>query len=174
MFSLNGIPVFLVDIKGDISGLVKAGGNNSVVSQRKDQLGLADDYFQSFPVRFWDIFGEKGIPLRIGIGDLGIIFLARLLDLNSTQEGVLNLAFKIAKDKNLKLATILDLRSLLKYLFDNYKNYQDLYGNVSVSTIGAIQRQLLVLENEGGNNIFGVNTLDIDCLLYTSPSPRDA
>lgn len=161
IFSLNNIPVFLVDIKGDLSGLVNVGKNESIVSKKIKEFKLSDNYLQNFPVRFWDIFGDKGIPLRIALKDLGVLFLSRLLNLNFTQEGVLNLAFKVSQDKEFDLVSIDDLRALLKYLADNYKDYQDLYGNVSLSTIGAIQRQLLVVENEGGNIFFGTPSLNI-------------
>lgn len=166
-FSQAGVPVFLVDVKGDLSGLVAKGEHSGKVGERIDTFRLPEDYLQSFPVRFWDVFGEKGIPIRVTISEMGPMLLARLLNLNNTQEGLLNLVFKVADDNNWHLIDLKDLRGMLKHVGDNAKEYRLQYGNVSSASIGAIQRQLLRLENEGAEQLFGEPELNLQDLMQT-------
>lgn len=166
-FSQAGVPVFLVDVKGDLSGLVTQGAHSGKVGERMDAFGLPEDYLQSFPVRFWDVFGEKGIPIRVTISEMGPMLLARLLNLNNTQEGLLNLVFKVADDNSWHLIDLKDLRGMLKHVGDNAKEYRLQYGNVSSASIGAIQRQLLRLENEGAEQLFGEPELNLQDLMQT-------
>ncbi|MDG6881029.1 Ornithine/acetylornithine aminotransferase [Phocoenobacter uteri] len=167
-FSNDGIPVFLVDVKGDISGLSQAGTMQGKVAERVNQFNLSSEsYFSSFPVSFWDVFGETGIPLRTTISELGPVLLSRLLNLNDTQEGLLNLVFRVADDKGLLLIDLKDLRAMLQYVGENAKTFRMEYGNVSVASIGAIQRALLSLENEGGDKLFGEPSLNLDDWLQT-------
>lgn len=162
-FSDDGVPVFLVDVKGDISGLVKPGEMKGKVGERVEQFDLGgESYFQRYPISFWDVFGQNGIPLRTTISEMGPLLLARLLDLNETQEGVLNLVFRVADDKQLLLIDLKDLRSMLRHVADNAKEYRLEYGNVSAASIGAIQRALLTLENEGGAHLFGEPALNLE------------
>ncbi|RRD88810.1 DUF853 family protein [Conchiformibius steedae] len=161
VFSSQGIPVFLADVKGDLSGLVKAGTAEGKIGSRLDELGLNAEYFSGFPVRFWDVYGQTGIPVRVSMEQMGVLLLARLMNLNDAQEGVLNLVFRVAQDKNWRLIDIADLRSMLNYVSQNRHQYQTIYGNVSTSTIGAIQRQLLQLESEQAEKFFGLPKLDL-------------
>ncbi|MBS9783440.1 MAG: DUF853 family protein, partial [Pasteurella sp.] len=167
-FSNDGVPVFLVDVKGDISGLIKAGTMQGKVAERVEQFDLdGENYFSPFPVSFWDVFGETGIPLRTTISELGPVLLSRLLNLNDTQEGLLNLVFRVADDKGLLLIDLKDLRAMLQYVGENAKAFRMEYGNVSVASIGAIQRALLSLENEGATQLFGEPSLNLDDWLQT-------
>ena len=166
-FSDAGIPVFLVDVKGDLSGLIEAGSNSGKIGERMAQFGLGDDYLHGFPVRFWDVFGEQGIPLRVTISEMGPLLLSRLLNLNDTQEGVLNLVFRVADDNGWHLIDLKDLRGLLKHVSDNAAQYRGQYGNVSAASVGAVQRQLLTLENEGAANLFGEPALNLQDWLQT-------
>lgn len=161
-FSNNGVPVFLVDVKGDLSGLVQAGNFSGKIAERIEQFGLGgENYLSDFPVSYWDVFGETGIPLRTTISEMGPMLLARLLNLNDTQEGLLNLVFRVADDKGLLLIDLKDLRAMLKFVAENAKSFQVEYGNVSAASVGAIQRALLALENEGATNLFGEPALDL-------------
>ncbi len=167
-FSAAGVPVFLVDVKGDLSGLAEAGGNSGKVAERIAQFGLdAAQYLQGFPVRFWDVYGESGIPVRVTLSEMGPMLLARLMNLNDTQEGVLNLVFKVADDKGWHLIDLKDLRGMLQYVSDNAKDFRASYGNVSAASVGAIQRQLLALESEGGDSFFGEPELNLQDWLQT-------
>ncbi|MCW9699062.1 helicase HerA-like C-terminal domain-containing protein [Avibacterium sp. 20-129] len=167
-FSDDGVPVFLVDVKGDLSGLVKAGEFQGKVAERIAQFHLGgESYLQGYPVSFWDVFGETGIPLRTTISEMGPLLLSRLLNLNATQEGLLNLVFRVADDKGLLLIDLKDLRAMLKYVAENAKTFQVEYGNVSAASVGAIQRALLTLENEGATNLFGEPALNLDDWLQT-------
>ena len=167
-FSDNGVPVFLVDVKGDLSGLVKAGAFSGKVAERIEQFQLGgESYLSGFPVSFWDVFGESGIPLRTTISEMGPLLLARLLNLNATQEGLLNLVFRVADDKGLLLIDLKDLRAMLKFVAENAKTFQVEYGNVSAASVGAIQRALLTLENEGAANLFGEPALNLQDWLQT-------
>lgn len=167
-FSDDGVPVFLVDVKGDLSGLVSAGTMQGKIAERIEQFNLGgEQYLAGYPVSFWDVFSESGIPLRTTISEMGPLLLARLLNLNSTQEGLLNLVFRVADDKGLLLIDLKDLRAMLKHVADNAKTYQIEYGNISAASVGAIQRQLLTLENEGAANLFGEPALNLEDWLQT-------
>ncbi len=166
-FSRIGVPVFLSDIKGDLSGLAKAGGGNAKVQARVEQLALADFAYRAFPVTFWDVFGEMGHPVRATVSDMGPLLLGRMLNLNDTQQGVLTLVFKVADDNGMLLLDFKDLRSMVQYVGDNAKEFTTGYGNISTASIGAIQRGLLELESQGAEKFFGEPMLDIDDLLQT-------
>lgn len=167
-FSDDGVPVFLADVKGDLSGLAQAGGFSGKVAERINQFNLGgEDYLSGYPVSYWDVFGETGIPLRTTISEMGPMLLSRLLNLNDTQEGLLNLVFRVADDKGLLLIDLKDLRSMLKFVADNAKAFQVEYGNVSAASIGAIQRALLTLENEGAEKLFGESALNLQDWLQT-------
>lgn len=166
-FSAAGIPVFLVDVKGDLSGIVNAGDGSGKVGEKMQEFGIDAGTLKGFPVRFWDVFGESGIPLRVTISELGPLLLARLLGLNNTQEGLLNLVFKVCDDQGWHLIDIKDLRGMLKYVADNADTYRTTYGNVSAASVGAIQRALLTLENQGGEKLFGEPALNLQDWLQT-------
>lgn len=166
-FSCEGIPVFLVDVKGDLSGISRAGSNSGKVGERMAEFGLEEDWLQNYPVRFWDVFGQSGIPVRVTVSEMGPMLLSRLMNLNDTQEGLLNLVFKVADDKGWHILDLKDLRSMLKHVSDHAAEYRTQYGNVSAASIGAIQRQLLTLENEGANNFFGEPALNLEDWLQT-------
>ncbi|MDB5842582.1 MAG: hypothetical protein JWQ23_4534, partial [Herminiimonas sp.] len=162
-----GVPVFMADVKGDLSGLAHAGGGNPKVKERLDMLGMTEPAWQGCPVTFWDVFGEKGHPVRATISDLGPLLLARMLNLNDTQEGVLQLVFKIADDNGLLLLDTKDLRAMLQHVGDNAATFQTEYGNISAASIGAIQRGLIGIEEQGGDQFFGEPMLNIDDLMQT-------
>ncbi|MEW5717606.1 MAG: helicase HerA-like domain-containing protein, partial [Chloroflexota bacterium] len=162
-----GVPVFLADVKGDLSGISQPGGNNPKVADRVKQLELKDFAFSGCPVTFWDVFGEQGHPVRATISDMGPLLLSRLLDLNETQSGVLALIFKIADDNQMLLLDLKDLRAMVQYVGDNAKQFKTEYGNVSAASVGAIQRGLLQLEQQGADKFFGEPQLDLDDLLQT-------
>jgi len=166
-FSRIGVPVFMSDIKGDLSGLAKAGGGNAKVAERVAQLKLQDFAHRAFPVTFWDVFGEMGHPVRATVSDMGPLLLGRMLNLNDTQQGVLTLVFKIADDNGLLLLDFKDLRAMVQHVGDNARDYTTEYGNVSVASIGAIQRGLLQLEQQGAERFFGEPMLNIDDLMQT-------
>ncbi|MCP2040804.1 DNA helicase HerA-like ATPase [Neisseria sp. HSC-16F19] len=166
-FSAGGVPVFLVDVKGDLSGLMQAGQGSGKVGERMAQFGLPEHWLQGFPVRFWDVFGEAGIPLRVTISAMGPMLLARLMKLNDTQEGLLNIVFRVADDNGWHLIDLKDLRGLLKHVSDHAAEYRSRYGNVSPASVGAIQRQLLALENEGADVLFGEPDLNLSDWLQT-------
>lgn len=168
-FSSLGVPVFAADIKGDLSGVAAAGGNKESVDKRVREWGLAKKgfAFQAFPVQFWDVFGASGVPARAAVADMGPLLLGRLLGLNDIQTAVLTLVFKIAKDESLELIDLDDLRTLLEYAGNNAARYAPAYGNISMASIGAIQRGLLGLEHEGATAFFGEPALDMDDLIRT-------
>ena len=168
-FSSMGVPVFATDIKGDLSGVSKAGGNNVYLQKSVDTYQLTSKGFdyRGFPVCFWDIFGEQGHPLRTTISEMGALLLSRLLGLNEIQSSVLSMAFRIADEEQLLLIDIKDLRKMLEYLGNERNKYTVSYGNVSPTSIGAIQRGLLALEDQGGNKFFGEPALDIFDFLQT-------
>lgn len=161
------IPVFLVDVKGDLSGLCKKGEKSGKIADKMTYFSLPGEYLDGFPVRFWDTFGQKGIPFRITVSQMGASLLARLLELNQTQEGVLNILFKVADDDGLLLIDFKDLRAMLGHIHDNKAQYQTKYGNISTASVGAIQRALLKLENEGADKIFGEPAILLDDLIQT-------
>lgn len=169
-FSEAGIPVFLADVKGDLSGIVNAGSDSGKVAERIAEFGLGSGWLQGFPVRFWDVFGETGIPVRVTISEMGPMLLARLMNLNDTQEGLLNLVFRVADDNGWHLIDLKDLRGMLKHVADNAAEYRSQYGNVSPASVGAVQRQLLTLENEGAANLFGEPALNLEDWMQTEGS----
>src|SRR5258706_3092663 len=166
-FSSIGVPVFMADVKGDLSGLAKAGGGNPKVAERAKSLKL-DIAFAACPVVFWDVFGKSGHPVRATVSDMGPLLLSRMLDLNDTQEGVLNLVFRIADDHGLLLLDSKDLRAMLQHVGENAAQFTTEYGNVSAASIGAIQRGLLALEHQGATEFFGEPMLDIADLMQTA------
>jgi len=166
-FSRIGVPVFLTDIKGDLSGVAKKGGGNAKVQARVEQLHLDDFAHRAYPVTFWDVAGKQGHPVRATVSDMGPLLLGRMLNLNDTQQGVLTLVFKIADDNGMLLLDFKDLRAMVQHVGENAKTYTTEYGNVSTASIGAIQRGLLQLEHEGGAELFGEPMLDIADLMQT-------
>jgi len=166
-FSDLGVPVFLADIKGDLSGMAKPGGDNPKIADRVEKLGLTDFSYKACPVTFWDIFGDLGHPLRTTVSEMGPLLLSRILSLNDTQSGVLNLIFRIADDNGLLLLDLKDLREMTRFVGDNAADFKTEYGNISTASIGAIQRNLLVLEEQGGDRLFGEPALDINDLIQT-------
>jgi len=166
-FSRIGVPVFMADIKGDFSGIANAGKLSPKLKERLDRLGMPEPAWSGVPVTFWDVWGEQGHPVRATISDMGPLLIARLLNLNETQEGVLALAFKIADDNQLLLIDLKDLRALLQFVGDNAAKFKTEYGNISTASIGAIQRGLLQIEQQGGDRFFGEPMLDIADLMQT-------
>jgi len=165
-FSRAGVPVFCADVKGDLSGIAVAGEPKDFLAERAETIGFTDDYkFEASPTIFWDLFGKKGHPIRTTISDMGPLLLSRLMDLSDAQEGVLNIAFRLADDDGMLLLDLPDLRALLKHIGDNYKEMSTTYGNVSRASVGAIQRRLLVLEEQGGDAFFGEPAMDITKLM---------
>lgn len=171
-FSALGVPVFLADIKGDLSGLAAAGANTPKLSERLTRLGIDVPEFRSSPVTFWDVWGEQGHPVRATVSDLGPLLLARLLNLNETQEGVLTIAFRVADDNGLLLLDLKDLRAMLTFVADQQSEIKTRYGNVSPASVGAIQRALTQIEQQGGEAFFGEPMLDVNDLLQTDTSGR--
>jgi DNA helicase HerA-like ATPase len=164
-FSYIGTPVFMADVKGDLSGMAAAGTVSPKLQQRLDQLGITDFTPYASPVCFWDVFGQSGHPIRATVSDMGPLLLARLLGLNDTQAGVLTIVFKVADDQGLLLLDLKDLRALVQYIGDNAAQFKTQYGNVSTASIGAIQRGLLTLEEQGADRFFGEPMLDIADLM---------
>ena len=171
-FSDIGVPVFMADVKGDLAGICKPGSDNAKVSERVQQLGLSGFKYTAYPVVFWDIFGEQGHPLRSAISEMGPLLLGRVLNINDTQSGVLALVFKVADDNGLLLLDLKDLRAMLQFIGDNAKSLTTQYGNVSAASIGAIQRRLLELEQQGGDKFFGEPALNIADLMQTDEHGR--
>src|SRR5579885_1222374 len=166
-----GVSVFAADIKGDLSGISEPGEKKDFILKRAADVGI--DYEpDQFPVVFWDLFGEQGHPIRATVSEMGPLLLARIMDLNDTQEGVLNIAFRIADDQGLLLLDLKDLQSLLVYVADNASEFTTKYGNISSATVGAIQRQLLVLEYQAGAKFFGEPALDIKDLMRADRDGR--
>lgn len=160
-FSQAGVPCFMADMKGDLSGISMPGKLNGFIEKRKEEFGIDSPEFSGCPVRFFDVFGEQGHPLRASVSSLGPQLLARLLGLNDTQTGVLNIVFRIADERELLLIDMKDLRSMLNYVAENAAQFTVSYGNISSASIGAIQRALLELENQGADNFFGEPEFDI-------------
>jgi DNA helicase HerA-like ATPase len=166
-FSRIGVPVFMADVKGDLAGISQAGEAAGKVKERIDELKLKDFKFEACPTVFWDAFGTQGHPIRMTMSELGPLLLSRMLDLNEIQSGVLNAVFKVADDEKLLLLDLKDLRAMLKHVGDNAKDYTTRYGNISSASIGAIQRGLLTLESQGGDQLFGEPALNINDLMQT-------
>lgn len=160
-FSQLGVPVFLADIKGDLAGMCKAGVHSESMEKRINKLGIEDWRYRVFPTRFWDIYGEYGHPARTTVSEMGPMLLSRLMDLSDVQSDVLNLVFKIADDKELLLIDIKDLKAMLRYVGENRAEFSAEYGNMSAQSLGAIQRSLITLEDEGGAEFFGEPAIDI-------------
>ena len=171
-FSALGVPVFMADVKGDLAGMSQAGGGNPKVDARVAQLGLTDFKPQASPVTFWDIFGKKGHPVRTTIAEMGPLLLARMLNLNDVQGGVINSIFKIADDKGWLLLDLKDLRAMAQHAAEHAAEYQTNYGNISAASVGALQRALLQVEAEGGDLLFGEPALNLDDLMQTDAQGR--
>src|SRR5436189_1407266 len=166
-FSARGVPVFMADVKGDLAGLSQPGANNPKVVERASEHGISDFKGVACPVVFWDVFGQQGHPVRATVSEMGPLLLGRLLELNDTQEGVLNMVFKIADDNGLLLLDLKDMRAMLQYVADNADQFKTQYGNISAASAGAIQRNLLGLESQGADKFFGEPALDLDDLIQT-------
>ncbi len=171
-FSAIGVPVFMADVKGDLSGLAAAGASSPKMKARLALLKLSEPQWSACPVAFWDVFGKSGHPVRATVSDMGPLLLGRLFNLNDTQQGVLTLVFKIADDNGLLLLDAKDLRAMLQYVGDNSRNFTTEYGNVSAASIGAIQRALLEIEQQGGTQFFGEPMLDFADLMQTDSKGR--
>ncbi|MBT3140252.1 ATP-binding protein [Phaeobacter gallaeciensis] len=168
-FSQAGVPVFMADVKGDLSGLAKSGNADHKLHgaflERAQTIGFSDFAYGSMPVTFWDLFGEQGHPVRTTISEMGPLLLSRLLELSEAQEGILNIAFRLADEEGLPLLDLKDLQALLVWIGENRSKLSLRYGNVSTASIGAIQRRLLVIENQGGAKLFGEPALDLADLI---------
>jgi DNA helicase HerA-like ATPase len=171
-FCAIGVPVFMADVKGDLSGISRPGQDNPKIMERVRQLAVDGFQYSRFPTTFWDLYGEQGHPVRTTISDMGPLLMARLLNLNETQSGVLTLAFKIADDNGMLLLDLKDLRAMLQHVGDNAAQFKTQYGNVSAASIGAIQRGLLALEEQGGDKFFGEPALDLDDMIQTDSEGR--
>ncbi len=171
-FSAIGVPVFMADVKGDLSGISQPGTPKPKIEERIRTLKLGEYGFHGSPVAFWDVFGEQGHPVRTTISEMGPLLLGRLLNLNETQSGVLTAVFKIADDQSLMLLDLKDLRAMLNHVGQNAATFKTEYGNISSASVGAIQRGLLALEQEGGAKFFGEPALDLDDLLQTDREGR--
>lgn len=165
--SKQGVPVFTADVKGDLSGISQSGASSPAVAGRAQQLSLPALDFSGCPVTFWDILGEQGHPIRATVSEMGPLLLGRLLNLNETQSGILSIAFKIADDNGLLLLDLPDLQAMLRFVGENRKQFTTEYGNISPASVGAIQRGLLTLEEQGGEKLFGEPALVLDDLMQT-------
>ena len=166
-FCQAGVPCFMADMKGDLSGISQVGKMSGFIEKRLPEFGIEDPQFQACPVRFFDVFGEQGHPMRATVSQMGPQLLSRLLQLNETQDGVLNIVFRIADDRGLLILDLKDLRSMLDYVSKHSKEYTSKYGNISAQTVGAIQRALLQLEAQGAEQFFGEPSFDIYDLMQT-------
>jgi DNA helicase HerA-like ATPase len=166
-FSRIGVPVFMADVKGDLTGISQAGGTNPKMAAILAERGIEPPAPLACPVQLWDVFGEQGHPVRATISDMGPLLLARMLNLNDTQAGVLNLVFKIADDNGMLLLDLKDLRAMLQHVGENAKTFTTEYGNISAASVGAIQRGLLQIESQGGDQFFGEPMLDINDFMQT-------
>lgn len=171
-FSNMGVPVFMADVKGDLSGMSQPGGGNPKIEARVQQLALSEFSYAKCPVTFWDVFGVKGHSVRTTIAEMGPLLLARLLNLNEVQGGVLNSVFKIADDKGWLLLDLKDLRAMMQHAAEHAQEYMTQYGNISAASVGAVQRALLQLETEGADLLFGEPALNLDDLMQTDAQGR--
>jgi DNA helicase HerA-like ATPase len=171
-FSAMGVPAFVADVKGDLTGLSQPGAASPKLAERLARIGFEMPAFSGLPVSLWDVYGEKGHPLRATVSDMGPLLLARMMGLNETQEGVLHLVFKLADEQGLLLLDAKDLRAMLQYVGDNARQFTTAYGNVSAASVGAIQRALLVLDQQGAEQFFGEPMLNIDDLMQTDGQGR--
>ena len=170
-FSRAGVPVFAADVKGDLAGLAMAGAGRKAVAERARLIGIPYAP-EPTPTVFWDLYGDQGSPVRATVAEMGPLLMARMLELNDTQAGVLNVLFRVADERGLLLLDLKDLRAVLGYVADHASELTTQYGNVAAATVGTIQRQLLVLENQGGANLFGEPALDISDFLQCAPDGR--
>jgi len=166
-FSNRGVPVFMADIKGDLTGISQPGGTHPKIVERLKSLGMENSTFEGLPVTLWDVFGKQGHPLRATVSEMGPLMIARILQLNETQEGVLTLAFKVADEQGLLLLDLKDLQQLLVYVADNADEFTTKYGNVSKASVGAIQRGLLQLEQQQGETFFGEPAVKLEDFMQT-------
>ncbi len=175
-FSAAGVPVILSDVKGDLSGLAVAGDPagklHAPFMERNAKIGFDDFTYDRFPVTFWDLFGEQGHPIRTTVADMGPLLLSRLLELSEAQEGILNIAFRLADEQGMPLLDLEDLQALLVWVGENREDLSLRYGNISVQSVGAIQRRLLVLENQGGADFFGEPALELADLMRSDADGR--
>ncbi len=171
-FSRAGVPVFMADVKGDLSGIAKPGQEHPKISERVANLGLKGFQFAGYPTVFWDLYGRQGHPIRTTVSDMGPLLMSRLLNLNETQGGVLTAVFKIADDNGLLLLDLKDLRAMLQHVGDNAAQFKTQYGNISAASVGAIQRSLLELDEQGGEHFFGEPALDLDDMMQTDGQGR--
>ena len=171
-FARAGVPVFCADVKGDLAGLAMAGEEKDFLAKRAADIGLQGYGYDQFPAVFWDLFGEQGHPIRTTVSEMGPLLLSRLMDLTDAQEGVMNIAFRIADEEGWLLLDLKDLKAMLNWLGDNAKELESEYGNISTRSVGAIQRDLLVLENQGGDHFFGEPALRISDIMRTAPDGR--
>lgn len=171
-FASIGVPVFMADVKGDLSGIGAAGVASEKLLKRLEGIGVKDYQPRANTTVFWDVYGKSGHPVRATISDMGPLLLARLLNLNDTQSGVLQIVFKIADDNGLLLIDLKDLRAMVQFVGENAKKFKTEYGNVSAASIGAIQRGLLTIEEQGGDKFFGEPMLDISDLIQTDSEGR--
>lgn len=171
-FSEKGVAVFMADVKGDLASIAMRGESNPKIQERLEGLGLHDFEFSSYPVRLWDVYGEQGHPLRTTISEMGPLLLSRILDLNETQAGVLNIVFRVADENGLLLIDLKDLRAMLQYVGENAKELTLNYGNVSAASIGAIQRALLSLEDQGAESFIAEPSFEIEDLMKTDGAGR--
>ncbi|MGH1360695.1 MAG: helicase HerA-like C-terminal domain-containing protein [Burkholderiaceae bacterium] len=171
-FSALGVPVFLSDVKGDLAGLSQAGQASPKLLARLEKLNLPQPEFRAAPVSLWDVFGKKGHPLRATVSDMGPLLISRMLSLNEVQEGVLQLAFRIADESGLLILDAKDLRSIIQFVGDNAKSLRTKYGNISSASVGAIQRRLLALEDQGADQFFGEPMLNLADMMQTDINGR--
>ncbi|MEY2653155.1 MAG: hypothetical protein RLZZ524_182, partial [Pseudomonadota bacterium] len=165
--SAIGVPVFMADVKGDLTGISQKGGDNPKLLKILAERGLDTPAWGACPTTLWDVFGKQGHPVRATVSDMGPLLLARMLNLNDTQQGVLSLAFKIADDNGLLLLDLKDLRAMLQHVGENAATYQTEYGNISAASVGAIQRGLMQIDEQGGDQFFGEPMLAIDDFMQT-------
>jgi DNA helicase HerA-like ATPase len=167
-----GVSVFMADVKGDLSGIARRGQDSPKITERVSKLNIKNFQYTGYPTAFWDLYGQQGHPVRTTISDMGPLLMSRLLKLNETQSGVLTLVFKIADDNGLLLLDLKDMRTMLQHVGDNAAQFKTQYGNVSAASIGAIQRALLALEEQGADNFFGEPALNLDDMLQTDAEGR--
>jgi hypothetical protein len=171
-FSRAGVPVFLSDVKGDLSGISQAGTSNPKLEKRASEIGLEDYAYAASPTVFWDLFAKKGHPIRTTVSEMGPLLLSRLLELNDTQEGILNIAFELADDQGMLILDLKDLRALLAHVGENARELSNSYGNVSSASVGAIQRRLLTLKQQGAEMFFGEPALELRDFMQLAPDGR--
>jgi len=171
-FSSIGVPVFVSDVKGDLTGISQPGRPSPKLTERLERLGLPVPEFEGFPVTLWDVWGEQGHPLRATVSDMGPMLLGRMLGLNDTQEGVLHVVFRVADDNGMLLLDMKDLRAMLQFVGDNAKELRTAYGNISAASVGSIQRRLLALEDQGADRFFGEPMLDLDDMMQIDAKGR--